>query len=51
MKDTSKFYTKEYFTTINYTGYLSRYERYKKLSVEISELFTKISLLKNIFMR
>ena len=46
MKDTSKFYTEEYFTTINYTGYLSRYERYKKLSVEISELFTKISLLK-----
>ena len=44
-ENSSSLYTKEYFTSINYSDYLSRYDRYKKLAQDISGLLTDLSLV------
>ena len=41
----SGIFDKKYFTSINYTNYLSRYERYENLATEIGRLLETLSLL------
>lgn len=38
-------FDKEYFTSINYTDYLDRYDRYEKLAIDVTDLLSKINLL------
>ncbi len=38
-------FDKEYFTSINYTDYLDRYDEYEKLAIDVTDLLSKINLL------
>ena len=41
----SNIFDEKYFTSVNYTNYLSRYERYERLAAEIGTLMGNLSLL------
>ena len=44
-ENSASLYNEEYFTSINYSDYLSRYDRYKNLAKETSGLLSEISLI------
>tara|TARA_Y100001963_G_C6544870_1_gene337181 strand:+ start:27 stop:629 length:603 start_codon:yes stop_codon:yes gene_type:complete len=44
-ENSASLYSKEYFTSINYTDYLNRYDRYKKLARDTSSLLSNLSLI------
>ena len=44
-ENSASLYDEEYFTSINYSDYLSRYDRYKNLAKETSGLLSEISLI------